>query len=162
MRKAMGLIQAIMIILVVSGMMLIVLKYASISSRHVADTYVKEQNQLFLQSAIEQTLLAISLHPRANNDCLTSPTITPKSPRGITYSANVDIKKYYLQYDTDPNSDYQLCNGTTNLEVVGIKQSSDISHGMALLEVTSTATKDAGTSDATVVSRILKRTLQQP
>ena len=155
----MGLIQAIMIILLVSGMMVIVMKYASISSRHTADTYVKEQNQLFLQSAIEQTLLAISLHPRTNNNCLTSysPTDAPKITRGVTYSAKVDIKKYYLQYDTDTNSDYQLCNGTPNLTVVPIKQSSNISHGMALLEVTSTATKDG-----VVVSRILKRTLQQP
>ena len=159
MRKAMGLIQAIMIIIVVSGMMIIVLKYASISSRHVTDTYVKEQNQLFLQSAIEQTLLAISLHQRTNNNCLIShsPKDAPRVIRGVTYSAKVDIKKYYLQDDTDINSDYQLCKDTPNLIVVPIKESSSQSHGMVLLEVESNATKDSE-----IVSRILRRTLQQP
>jgi len=152
MRKAMGLMQAIMIILIVSGMMVIVLKYASISSRHVADTYIKEQNALFLQSAIEQTLLQISNYDRTtNNDCLVSPSITAKTKRGLTYSATVTIKRYYLQNGSVDLSD---CGSPLG---VGIKPSTNQSHGMVLLEVESTAKK--GT---TIVSRILKRTLQQP
>jgi len=157
MRKAMGLIQAIMIILVVSGMMLIVLKYASISARHVADTYIKEQNQLFLQSAVEQTLLAISFYDRsATPDCLSSYSPTPFKKRGITYSADVNITKYYLQ---DGSDDLGYCGSPLG---VGIKESSSISHGMVLLEVKSIATKNLGKADEAIVSRILKRTLQQP
>lgn len=160
MRKAMGLIQAIMIILVVSGMMLIVLKYASVSSRHIADTYIKEQNQLFLQSAIEQTLLKISFHDRSTaclaNDMIPySPTTVTK--RGVTYSATVNIRKYYLQTGSP---DLVFCTGTGDpVQDIGIEieLSSNNSHGMALLEIVSTATKDGD-----IVSRILRRTLQQP
>lgn len=151
MRSAVGLIQAIMIILIISGMMIITLKYASISSKHTADTYVKEQTALFLQSAIEQTLLAISLHDRSTIGCLSSYAPAPVPKRGITYSADVNITKYYLQKGSD---DLTYCGGLG----VSIENSSSGSHGMVLLEVEAKATK----SDGTVVSRILRRTLQQP
>ena len=45
------------------------------------------------------------------------------------------------------------------LRGVGIKESSDISHGMVLLEVEVNATRK---SDGRVLSRILRKTLQQP
>ena len=157
MKNGVGLIQAIMIILIVSGMMIIVLKYASISSKHISDTYVKEQTALFLDSAIEQTLLEISLHERnATSVCLQ--TFFPKEvqKRDITYSANVTIKKYYLQEGSD---DLTYCPAPLG---ISIKNSSSGSHGMALFEVEALATKNFGTPNATVVSRILRRTLQQP
>jgi len=162
MRKGIGLIQAIMIILIVSGMMIMVLKYASISARHISDTYVKEQTALFLDSAIEQALLEISLYKRTNNNCLSS-NMMPYSPssitkKGITYSATVTVKKYYL---LDPSDDLDYCTGSGNplQDIgVGIAESTSNSHGMALFEVEAKATK----TDGTVVSRILKRTLQQP
>ena len=152
MKNGVGLIQAIMIILIVSGMMIIVLKYAAVSSKHVADTYVKEQTTLFLDSAIEQTLLAISDHNRSvTPDCLTTYSPSTVQKRDITYSANVTITKYYLQ------------NGSQDLADCGalgvpIADTSSNSHGMALLEVEALATK----ADGTIVSRILRRTLQQP
>ncbi|MEA1955111.1 MAG: hypothetical protein U9N02_01290 [Campylobacterota bacterium] len=154
MKKAMGLWQAIIIILLISGMMLIVLKYASISAKHTRNSFVREQAELFLNSAIEQTLLKISLHPRTNNNCLDNVSISLEPKRGITYSANVDIKKYYLQ---STSNDYNLCNGTIGITTVPIGDTGD-SHGMVLLEVEVNATK----TDGTVVSRILRRTLQQP
>lgn len=156
MRNAVGLIQAIMIILIISGMMIITLKYASISVKHTADTYVKEQTALFLDSAIEQTLLEISLYPRSTNNCLQTATIKPITKKNITYSANVDIKRYYLQ-----EGSIDLVNCPPSLGV-SIKPTSSGSHGMVLLEVEAKATKNAGTPNAKVVSRILRRTLQQP
>jgi len=134
-------------ILIVSGMMMVALKYASISAKHVGDTYMREQNELFLNSAIEQTLLAISMHNRSAG-CLEIYNPTSVVKRGVTYSATVNIKKYYLQQGGD-------CSGSA---VVAIQPSSELSEGMALLEVESLATK----SDGTIVSRILRRTLQQP
>jgi hypothetical protein len=150
MRKAMGIWQAIMMILLVSGMMIVVLKYASISSKHVANTFVREQSELYLNSVIEQTLLAISLHDKATNGCQTTPFTQSITQRGITYSARVDIVKYYLQ---EGSSDLTNCSIG-----VSIKPSSELSHGMALFEVEVSAAKQ----DGTIVSRILRRSLQQP
>lgn len=143
-----------MMILLVSGMMIIVLKYASISAKHTQNSFIREQAELFLNSAIEQTLLEISLHQRTNNNCL--PSYSPKNleRRGITYSANIDIKKYYLQKDSD---DLNICTDTTGIDVVSIGSGSGDSHGMVLLEIEVNATKESDT-----VARILRRTLQQP
>ena len=151
MRKAVGLLQSIMMILLVGGMMLIVLKYASISAKHIRNSFVREQSELFLNSVIEQTLLNISFHDRSVNHCLASFTPTSVTKKDITYSGHVDIKRYYLQNGSQDLSDCTTLG-------VGIGQSSDISHGMALLEVEINATR----GDGTVVCRILRRTLQQP
>ena len=146
MRKAMGLMQSIMIMLLVSGMMLIVLKYASISAQH---SFVREQSELFLNSAIEQALLAISFNNRGDNGCLESFTPHDVKKRGIRYTAHINITKYYLQKGSD---DLANCN-------IGVAISSDSdSEGMALFEVEVNATKD----DGTLASRIIRRTLQQP
>ena len=151
-RAGIGLLQAIMMMLLISGMMMIVLKYASISTKHTRNSFIREQNELFLTSAVEQTLLQISFYDRvANGNCLASSNISSVSKRGITYSAKVDIIKYYLQNSSD---DLTICSTLG----VGINESSDISHGMALLEVEVNATR----SDGVVVCRILRRTLQQP
>ncbi len=151
MRVAIGLFQAIMMILIVSGILMVVLKYASISSKHIADSYVREQNELFLNSAIEQALLAISFHDRSGG-CLETFAPTSLTKRGITYSTNISITKYYFQRD---GQNFIDCNTTGG---VSIESSSELSEGMALFEVESKATK----ADGTVVSRILRRTLQQP
>lgn len=145
----MGIWQAIMMILLVSGMMIVVLKYASVSSKHIANTFVREQNELFLNSAVEQTLLAISLHDKSTG-CRTASFTKTVTNRGITYSATVDIIKYYLQ-----EASTDLTNCTIG---VSIKPNSEVSHGMTLFEIEVTATKQNGD----VVSRILRRTLQQP
>ena len=151
-KKAMGLMQAIMMILIVSAMMLIVLKYASISAKHIRNSFVREQSELFLTSAIEQTLLEISFYNRATNGkCLNTTTIKNVKKRGVTYSATVTIKRYYLQNGSDD---------LTHCSTLGyaIEESSSVSHGMALLEVEVNATR----KDGTLISRILRRGLQQP
>ncbi len=149
MRHALGIWQAIMMILLISGMMIIVLKYASISSKHVANTYIKEQSELFLNSTIEQTLLAIAFHDRSGG-CLGSFSPPDVTVRGITYHADVNITRYYLQRSSN---DLALC---TTLGYA-IEPSSTLSHGMALLEVSVTANKGGN-----VLKRLLRRTLQQP
>lgn len=157
MKKAFGLIQAIMIILIISGMMVLVLKYASISSKHVADTYIKEQNELFLTSTIEQTLLEISENNRSANHCLDHYLPISIVKRDINYSSRVDIIKYYLEDGSDDLNDCQNTNKYGDVIGISINKDTD-SHGMALFEIEVNATK----SDGTVISRILRRTLQQP
>jgi len=151
-RKALGLMQAIMMILIISGMMLIVLKYASISAKHTRNSFIREQSELFLVSAVEQALLQISFYNRdSNGNCLENPTIKSVKKRGIEYSATVNVKRYYLQ---DGSDDLSKC-ATLGY---AIEESSSVSLGMALFEVEVNATKP----DGTLVSRILRRTLQQP
>ncbi len=155
MRKAIGLMQAIMMILIVSGMMLIVLKYASISSKHTQNSYIREQTELYLTSIVEQTLLKISFHDRNASGCLKSYKPDKNiTKRGITYSADVNITKYYMQKDSN-DYDKTKCNGV----VFEIGDGKDSSHGMILLEVEVKATRD---SDNRIISRIIRRTLQQP
>ncbi len=149
MRHAFGIWQAIMMILLISGMMMIVLKYASISSKHVANTYIKEQSELFVNSAVEQTLLAIAFHDRSGG-CLGHFSPPDVTVRGITYHADISITRYYLQRGS---SDLALCPTLG----YAIEPSSALSHGMALLEVSVTASKGS-----TILKRLLRRTLQQP
>ena len=152
-RKGLGLLQAIAMILIVSGMMLIVLKYASISAKHIRNSFIREQSELFLNSAVEQALLEISFYNRKdNNQCLEKATIKDVKKRGIKYSASIVMKKYYLQNGSD---DLGYCSTLGK----GIEESSDISHGMVLLEVEVNATRR---SDNVVINRIIRRTLQQP
>jgi len=156
MKNAMGLWQAIMIILLVSGMMLIVLKYASISAKHTRNSFVREQAELFLNSAVEQTLLKISCQDRKNDGCLVSYSPTDLEKRGVVYSADINITKYYLQTDSD---DATYCKNTNGTTVVDIGDGSAESHGLVLLEVEVIAKVKDGTK---IISRILRRTLQQP
>ncbi len=149
MRRALGIWQAIMMILLVSGMMMVVLKYAAISSQHVANTYITEQSELFLNSAVEQTLLAIAFHDR-NSGCLSNFSPPDVTIRGITYHADVAITRYYLQQHSH---DLALCPTLG----YAIKPSSSLSHGMAILEVSVRASKGAR-----VLKKLLRRTLQQP
>jgi len=155
MRKGFGLWQAIMIILLISGLMIVVLKYAAVSSKHIQNFFVREQTELFLNSVVEQTLLKISFHNRTNG-FLEEYTVPSVKRRGITYNGHVNITKYYLQTGSQ---DYNDCeNNKVNVECVAITKGIAQSHGMAMFEVEVNATK----ADGTVVSKILRRTLQQP
>jgi hypothetical protein len=142
-RNGVGLIQAMMMMLLVGGMMLIVLKYASISSKHTADSYVKEQAELYLNSAIEQTLLAISSYDRSGGDCFSSFS-SSSANRGKVFSATVNIERYYLYNESCSNVDYTTI---TTPE----------SHGMVIMQVEVNATVDNQ-----LTTRILRRSLQRP
>lgn len=160
MRRAFGLWQAIMIILLISGLMIVVLKYAAVSSKHIQNSFLREQSELFLNSAIEIALLDISLYDKeAKQKLLTESNITSVSKRNgvIEYNAHVDIVKYYLQKDTPKVKDLTYCKNTSGIECVEIKEGVAESHGMALFEVEVNASVNGK-----VVSRILRRTLQQP
>jgi len=140
----MGLLQAIMMIVLVSGMMLITLKYASISSKHTADSYVKEQAELYLNSVIEKALLDISAYDRSAGDCFKSKSYPSSENRGKKFIARVEIEKYYLFNET--------CSNVSDTHI-----SSTESHGMVIMKVEVNATVDG-----ILTTRILRRTLQRP
>ncbi len=152
MRRGVGIWQAIMVLLMMSGMLMVILKYSAVSTRHTVDTYVREQAELYLQSAIEQTLLAISAHDRSSGGCLSSYTPNPVTVRATTYRARVDIVRYYLLNGSD---DYNACGGATNPIVTAIQ--TEESHGMVMLHVEVTATVDGENR-----VRLLRRSLQHP
>ncbi len=142
-RKAIGIWQAMMMILLISGMMIVVLKYASISSQHVSNTYVSEQAELYLNSIVEQTLLAISGHDRSDGSCLgVFDDVTTK--RAMTYVAHVNIAKYYLFSGSCSN---------VPTTIIGSQET----HGMVMLHVEVNASIE-GIQQV----RILRRTLQRP
>ncbi len=147
MRRGVGIWQAIMMILLVSGMMIVALKYASIGAKHISDSYVREQSELYMNSVIEKTLLAISGRDRAAPGCLPSfdDTITK---RGTLYSAHVDVTRYYLLAGS---TDTGYCGGLTQ------PIETEESHGMVMLHVEVNATVDGEQK-----VRLLRRTLQHP
>ena len=145
-RKGFGLWQAIMIILIISGLMVVVMKYSRIAAKHTADTYIREQLELYLNSVVEMTLLSISLQDKSS--CISNyipPVVTKK---GVTYSGNVDVKSYYLLNGV---SEFASCAAT--IENIQTQET----HGMVLMEIEAIATQDGN-----VTSRILRRTLQRP
>ena len=152
-KKGFGLWQAMMIILIISGLMVVVLKYSRIAAQHTADTYVREQLELYLNSAIEMTLLQISLTPKTsclvNFSSSTTPQLPPVIKKGVTYSANVEVKKYYLFEGID-----EFDSGSCSIEE---RIKTEQTHGMVLMEIEATASVDGN-----ITSRILRRTLQRP
>ena len=136
-----------MMIILISGMMIVVMKYASISAKRVGDTYVREQAQLYFDSVVERTLLAISDQNRSALGCLSSFNHSFLK-RGTQYSAHVDITHYYL---LSGSPDIAYCGA------LSIPIESEETHGMVMLEVEVNATIDSA-----LKVRILKRTLQRP
>lgn len=153
-RTGFGLWQAIMIILIISGLMVVVLKYSRIAAKHTADTYEREQLELYLNGAVEMTLLAISEHNRSADGCIshydasTIPSLPSVTKKGITYSADVNIQRYYL---LSGSLDAGYCGALTQ------PIETEETHGMVLMEIEALATVDGNTT-----SRILRRTLQRP
>ena len=146
MKKGFGLWQAIMIILIISGLMVVVLKYSRIAAKHTADTYVREQLELYLNSVVEMTLLTISLQDKTT--CVSNYVPPVVSKNGVVYSGNVDIKSYYL---FNGISEFGSCAAT--IESIQTQET----HGMVLMEIEAVATQDGN-----ITSRILRRTLQRP
>ena len=150
MRKAFGLIQALIVIVMISGIMTIAMKYATISAKQTSDAYAKESAELFVDSAVELTLLAISGYDRnASNHCLKDVNITSADGR---YLADVNITTYYLLTgSTDCVNCGTLCTPIQTEE----------SHGMVMLEVV-VETNATHPKNSAQPIRLIRRTLQRP
>jgi len=104
MRKAFGMIQVIFFMLILSGLLTITMKYATITTKQTADLYVKEQAELFMSSAIELALLGIS----ASN---TKPLMIKVISDDKRFIANI-FMRYYI-YGT--NLDTEASNGMIDM-----------------------------------------------
>ena len=148
MRKGFGILQALLVIVMVSGIMMIAMKYATVSVKHTKDLYIKESAELFMDSAVELTLLAISDYNRSENGCLHEVNITSSDKR---FSADVNISTYFLYQGKDGNNS---CDRNTSIQT-------EDSHGMVMLEV-SVETNTTHPKNGSKVIKLTRRTLQRP
>ena len=146
-RPAFGLWQAIVIILLVTGIMMLAMKYARVGAVHTIDSYTREQAELFMRSALEIAILQIEGHDRSSG-CLQHVRIVSKDRKFI---ADVNITHYYL---VEGSSDASKCGSLT------VPIHTEDSHGMVMIE----AMVESNTSHPKIVHpvRLLRRTLQHP
>jgi Tfp pilus assembly protein PilV len=94
-KKGFGLISALIIMLLVSALMVAVVKFAFINVTHTSDSYLQQRAQLFMQSAIENAVMAIEGYDRKKKgNCLRKINFTD----GKKFDANITILRYYC-YD---------------------------------------------------------------
>ncbi len=97
MKKGIGLLWALIILLLVSTMMVFIAKVAFISQKHTTISYGMQRGELFMQSCIENSILAIEGYDRKqNNDCLEHIKFNDEKKR---FSCNVDVLRYYCYGD---------------------------------------------------------------
>ena len=150
MRRGFGLIQALIVIILVSGLLVVAMKYATITIKQTSDAYVKESAELFMKSAVEMSLLAISGYERNRaHGCLQEVHITSADDR---FFADVNITKYYLLSGSQDCSDWgALCQSVQT----------EVSHGMVLLNV-HVQTNPHNTKNKNKTISLYMRTLQRP
>jgi hypothetical protein len=101
-RKGIGLIWAIIILLLIAALMSAVTKIAFFSVKHTSDSYMIQRAQLFMQSAIENAILAIEGYDRSGGKCLKNIHFTDEDKR---FEANITILKYYIYKNCPINCD---------------------------------------------------------
>ncbi|MDP1785420.1 MAG: hypothetical protein Q8K81_08370 [Sulfuricurvum sp.] len=144
MRTAFGLPQVLLIILFIGGIVTVTMRYASLGAKHYADSYTREQAELFMQSATEAALLQISEHNRSGG-CLSDWNISSSDNR---FTAQITVEKYYL-------ADATTCGGTLSEPI-----QTEESHGMISIRVI----VDSNNSHPKILHpvRLERRSLQRP
>jgi hypothetical protein len=127
-RSAISLTQAIGVIILISFLLIVTLKQASITAKHTEDSYAYQRAELFSQSAVEMAILAIHAHDRNTSGCLEHIHVSDDS-----FDANVTIKRYYLHKDDET---YKNKDDWSNCASVVKKIETAQSNGMAWMEVT--------------------------
>jgi hypothetical protein len=136
-----------MIILLVTGIMMLAMKYARVGVIHAIDSYTREQAEIFMKSALELAILQIEGHDRSGG-CLQHLHIVSKDEKFI---ADLNITDYYLLKNS---SDASMCGNVT------VPIETEDSHGMVMIE----AVVESNTTHPKIVHpvRLLRRTLQHP
>jgi hypothetical protein len=146
-RKGFGILSALIIMLLLATLMVVVVKFAFVSVKHTGDSYLQQRAQLFMQSAVENSLLAIEGYDRkANGNCLEHISFEDEDKR---FTANVDVLRYYC-YDLN---DCPCANA--------VKISTPESHGYVLLKVTVESNTSNPRNNGKKI-KLEKITLQRP
>ncbi len=111
MRNGFGMIQVIFFMLILSGLLTIAMKYATITTKQTADLYVKEQAELFMSSAVELALLGISSHSGKLDEI----NVISDDKR---FEANITIKTYYLFTNPITNLETEESNGMIDMNII--------------------------------------------
>ena len=145
MKKAFGLMSAIIILLLISTLLVAVVKFAFVSVKHTSDSYLIQRAQLFMQSSIENAIMAIEGYKRSS-DCLSNIHFIDENNM---FEANITILRYYC-YDNDDCPCEDL-----NKSIKTYK-----SHGYVLMKVV----VESNTSNPRVDKkiRLITTTLQRP
>ena len=143
MRRAFGMIQVIMMMILLATILTITLKYAKITTKQTSDLYSKEQAQLFMQSAIELALLGISDHNRSVGGCVNEIKIISKDKR---YIADINITNYYLS----------KTSGCDRENIIQTEESNGFVGMDIVVETNNTHPKN------TTPIRLIKHTVQRP
>ena len=138
MRKAIGLIWALIILLLVSFMLVFIAKVSFVSQKHFTMSYGIQRGELFMQSCIENALLAIEGYQRnSTNKCLEDINFSDENGR---FTCNVKILRYYC-YENCP------CSNVKKIQT-------PFSNGYVLMKVTVSSLQDH--------IKLSKITLQRP
>ncbi len=149
-RSGFGIMQALLVIVLVSGILVIAMKYATVNIKQTGDIYLKESAELFMNSAVELSLLAISGYDRnATNTCLNEVSITSSDKR---FLADVNITKYYL---LSGSVDCARCGALC--EPIETKESQGMVEMQIVVETNSTHPKNRNKK-----IKLTMRTLQRP
>jgi hypothetical protein len=146
MRPAFGLPQVLLIILFIGGIVTVTMRYASLGAKHYADSYTREQAELFLQSATEAALMRISAYDRTDGSCLGTLTVRSSDNK---FNANITIERYYL-------ADGSTCNNGVAYTPI----QSEESNGMISMRVI--VTSDSTNTKILHPIRLERRSLQRP
>ena len=139
MRKGIGLLWALTILILVSTMLVFIAKVAFISQKHLSTSYGVQRGELFMQSCIENALLAIEGYDRTqNNDCLNEINFSDEKNR---FRCNVEVLRYYCYNNSCP------CANKVSIQT-------PFSNGYVLMKVNVISQKDN--------IKLSKITLQRP
>jgi len=119
-KRGIGLIWAIIILILIATLMAAVTKVAFFSVKHTSDTYMIQRAQLFMQSSIENSLLAIEGFDRSSGNCLKNINFVDEDGR---FESNITILRYYI-YNSCPSN----CN-------ICVPIQTDFSNGYVLMDV---------------------------
>ena len=134
MRRAIGLLWALVILVLVSTMLVFIAKVAFVSQKHMTLSYGIQRGELFMQSCIENAIMAIEGYKR-DNDCLNEINFSDNR-----FKCNVKILRYYC-YSNCP------CDNKVDIKT-------PFSDGYVLMKVNVISAKDN--------IKLSKITLQRP
>jgi len=138
---------ALLILVLLSFLLMLILKVSSIGVKHVGDTYINSQAELFLQSSIENSIMAIEGYERnSSSGCLKHINFISSDGR---FESNTTVLRYYC-YDMNdcPNCD------------IAVKIDTDKSHGNVLLNTMVSTTSSPRNGNKKL--RFSRVTLQKP
>jgi len=138
---------ALLILVLISFLLMLILKVSSIGVKHVGDTYINSQAELFMQSSIENSIMAIEGYERSNdNGCLKHINFISSDGR---FESNTTVLRYYCYDMADcPNCD------------IAVQIQTDRSHGNVLLYTVVSTTSSARNGNKKL--KFSRVTLQKP